>query len=761
MLLPDFSPSGQAFDLIDAFLAQLDKKPSKILNDEDRIGETEWRLCAQCLVLLLRLGLQDAKLQHTHSKLAGALKSTASCASHAILQSPLLAAGLLSALVPLIAAPASAAASAPAAASALATSKTDSPLPHRPAATDGVEPQALIETTLRITISLAPATRAREHDSVGPLISALAKLLPPPAPDAVRLLAASALRTLVTQDESTRCAVVSTPPALANLVHASEPASSEPPSPLVEEAVRALCEVAGGEAAHEVELTNAGAIRLFLRIAAGNGSKDEAAAATPESESGNSELAILSLEALANLADCAIARRAVVNDADGIRMLSSHLIRNACERSYKSAGWVLVSIAVDPDLGEDAVEAGALPGLVAYASSVDDRLREEAAWALANLSSVPSNAAAMAEPSVLSALLTLVGTGGAQPKVGMQAVWAVANLAVHEPLKRSLGEQGAVTALMEQIELRLGGGDVSMSSGENGGSPTGAAIEPARVVLPGGSSGTEDDDAEAEDLARNTLQQSMRAIANLAVDTQNRPRILAAGADGLATVVRAASVGGFAALKEVSARCLVNLSFDTITVSRFVEMGGIDVVCDKLILQDEGSAKIQQEAVLIALNVSTRMPQALVADHHLEALMGLLQPEFTAPEVQERVTRLLYNLSGDGMPSKLALFKHGALNRLHTLVAHADVTESVRAAATEVLQVLGSVLTPTSRRALVQASLLPKNDELEYKSTTRERRVVDRGWSTRGAAPVRSSPLAGNGPRGFVARPIAVGDESD
>ena len=79
-----------------------------------------------------------------------------------------------------------------------------SPLPHRPAATDGVEPQALIETTLRITISLAPATRAREHDSVGPLISALAKLLPPPAPDAVRLLAASALRTLVTHDESTR-----------------------------------------------------------------------------------------------------------------------------------------------------------------------------------------------------------------------------------------------------------------------------------------------------------------------------------------------------------------------------------------------------------------------------------------------------------------------------------------------------------------------------------------------------------------------------
>ena len=55
MLLPDFSPSGQAFDLIDAFLAQLDKKPSKIPNDEDRIGETEWRLCAQCLVLLLSL----------------------------------------------------------------------------------------------------------------------------------------------------------------------------------------------------------------------------------------------------------------------------------------------------------------------------------------------------------------------------------------------------------------------------------------------------------------------------------------------------------------------------------------------------------------------------------------------------------------------------------------------------------------------------------------------------------------------------------
>ena len=419
-----------------------------------------------------------------------------------------------------------------------------------------------------------------------------------------------------------------------------------------------------------------------------------------------------------------------------------------------------MSIAVDPDLGEDAVEAGALPGLVAYASSDDDRLREEAAWALANLSSVPSNAAAMAEPSVLSALLTLVGTGGAQPKVGMQAVWAVANLAVHEPLKRSLGEQGAVTALMEQIELRLGGGDVSMSSGENGGSPTGAAIEPARVVLPGGAAGQRTTTRRRR-TSRATHCSSRCARSPTSPSTRRTARASSPPAPTAATVVRAASVGGFAALKEVSARCLVNLSFDTITVSRFVEMGGIDVVCDKLILQDEGSAKIQQEAVLIALNVSTRMPQALVADHHLEALMGLLQPEFTAPEVQERVTRLLYNLSGDGMPSKLALFKHGALNRLHTLVAHADVTESVRAAATEVLQVLGSVLTPTSRRALVQASLLPKNDELEYKSTTRERRVVDRGWSTRGAAPVRSSPLAGNGPRGFVARPIAVGDESD
>ena len=53
-------------------------------------------------------------------------------------------------------------------------------------------------------------------------------------------------------------------------------------------------------------------------------------------------------------------------------------------------------------------------------------------------SSSGTNAPAMAELRVLNVLVMLVSTSADQPKVAMQAVWAVANLAVHAPLKRPL-----------------------------------------------------------------------------------------------------------------------------------------------------------------------------------------------------------------------------------------------------------------------------------------------------------------------------------
>ena len=192
------------------------------------------------------------------------------------------------------------------------------------------------------------------------------------------------------------------------------------------------------------------------------------------------------------------------------------------------------------------MNAGVLPGIVAYSSSMNERLREEAAWALANLSAISLNAHAMAEPLVITTLLDLVRTGGAQPRVCMQAVWAVANLAVHDYLKRTLVEHGAVEILMEQIRLHLN---------EREGHSAGVS-EPAT-----------DDSIE---LLNSTLQQSVRAVANLAVEAGNRAHV--AAGDGLGIVLRATSLSSFLPLKEVSARCLVHLSFDTHTLQRFIQV---------------------------------------------------------------------------------------------------------------------------------------------------------------------------------------------
>mmetsp|Transcript_45678 Transcript_45678/g.126799 ORF Transcript_45678/g.126799 Transcript_45678/m.126799 type:complete len:88 (-) Transcript_45678:998-1261(-) len=63
------------------------------------------------------------------------------------------------------------------------------------------------------------------------------------------------------------------------------------------------------------------------------------------------------------------------------------ILRSDLELLYKQAGWVLACLAVDPLLSTNLVEGGVLPLLVHYAEKDHEGYQEEAAWALANLSS--------------------------------------------------------------------------------------------------------------------------------------------------------------------------------------------------------------------------------------------------------------------------------------------------------------------------------------------------------------------------------------
>lgn len=464
-----------------------------------------------------------------------------------------------------------------------------------------------------------------------------------------------------------------------------------------------------------------------------------------------SEVGLDVLDALSNLVEGGGARRELL-EAGAMVALSNILEQRAVhgsERAYKAAGWILVSVAVDPELGERAMASGALPGLVAYARSHEARLREEAAWALANLSSVSANAPTLGVLPVVAVLVELSKADASQPKVTMQAVWALANLAVHAALKQMLAQLGAAEALVETVReqtRRLHRADAAVASAAGGGGGGGSVADEQTtrtegvgdVSVAGEAEGAGEEDEEGEELLRNTLHQGVRALANLAVDAANRPRI--AAGDGLPTLLRAfsaATSNGLVALQEVCARCLVSLSFEPDAAQRLVSLGVVDELMQPRLLRSDVCPRLQHEVLVLGLNLSTRAPQALLQDELIAALMAVFEPD-RDPKLQEHAARLLYNLSAVGIPAKLTLFKHGALNRLHGLVAHPDVTDEVRAAAAEVMGALGSVLTPTSRRALVQASLLPNDASLEWRSATHR----PRGWSTRGAAPLRSSPLA-------------------
>ena len=150
---------------------------------------------------------------------------------------------------------------------------------------------------------------------------------------------------------------------------------------------------------------------------------------------------------------------------------------------------------------------------------------------------------------------------------------------------------------------------------------------------------------------------------------------------------------------------------------------------------------LKHEAVLIALNLSTRSPHCLVANSsHLEALLRALEPSRDA-NVIKHAAHALNNLSAGSSQCKMALVNAGALSKLNALCTNAEHTD-VRATAADALCALGGVLTPTSRRAIQAVALrhgggdASEGEKAPWSAAKRSRA------RPRSAAPKRSSPLA-------------------
>ena len=605
-------------------LAYDEKAPA---DAEPAFGEAEFRLCAQCVVLLLRVSSKEAILWRRLSPsglLARALEQCAVCAAGPSLQQHMLASGITAMLVPVLSGNAKAAS----------------------------ESIVLLLPALRTVCTLCTMFDVTQHDQLMGLVTALPPLVCE-APVCVAELAAQALSRLAQMDRSRLLLIDSG--VLPCLVHACDEAVSRPS--VAVEAARAIAGLAEDEC-NEGLIVQHGSVRAMLKILS------QATIRAGSSGEGLSTAADAACESLVCLINSGAYRHALV-DANGIQPLVDTVF-GANEQQSKAAGWMLVSLAVDPSLGEAVVAQGAITGLVEHASSTDERCQEEAAWALANLSAVTANAKPMEDAGIPRFVLAMLRRSS-DMKVKMQLLWTLANLAVQDPLKRVLGDEGVADELVRQLQTTL-----DLPSAEE----------------------------EDEETVNNTLVQTTRALANLAVDATNRQSI--AAADGLPLVLRALDVP---IAKEVATRALVNLTFDSNIAQKLVEGEGIETLTS--LLRCSTAPRVQHEAVRVALNISTRQGRALVTEATLESLVSLIESHGEAL-VREHAANVLCNLTRLDVENKIFFITTGALRRMSRLDLK-DGSTSLQAACSDLMTALASVLTPSSRRALIGASLLPQD----------------------------------------------------
>jgi len=347
----------------------------------------------------------------------------------------------------------------------------------------------------------------------------------------------------------------------------------------------------------------------------------------------------------------------------------------------RAAGWVLVSISVDPELGH-LVAAQSLDGLSAYAQSEDPRLQEEAAWALANLSSIAANADVMATSCVVATLTDLLDRSGRISKVCLQSMWALANLAANDAMKRCIADHGVVAKLTDLLRYWL----VRYNE------------------MSHQSLACADSDAEPEvetDLLLSTIQQTLRVLTNLAGEPTTRTLIAGVDGAGMALLLKAASTP-HDAISEFAIRTLVNLTPDKELARLFVHLDGVQILIAALGRRD--APRLQQVASRLAVNVSLSQEQALAADGILSLLVELLETRHGAM-VQKHAAQVLCNLSEASFQNKMKIVKCGALSKLGQLMSYGAASDDIVAASEAVLCQLAATLTPTSRRAMMQASM--------------------------------------------------------
>jgi len=609
----------------------------------EEVSTQECRLCAQAAVLLLRTSTQQQTSQWRRSQISGmlipSLTVCEACSAHAQgLQGPLISAGVLALLIPLL-------------------------------LTDSLKPPnvvLILERVLQIVCNLTPLITPQVHEQMPSLVAAILPLTVEVSSGRLSELAGRAIR-LMARDEDTRAIVVSAG-AIKTLATCCVRACSDGLCPhLAEEAVRALGNIALSDSFMPT-IVGSGCTQSLLRLVARH-------TASPTRDA--------AFATLSTLSECPEARRIIVAEGGVSHVVAALMAPAISYSTRRAAGWVLVSISVDPELGHLVAVQGALDGLSACAQSEDLRLQEEAAWALANLSSVAANADAMTNSNVAFTLTTLLARSGRIPKVCLQTMWALANLAAHDAMKRRLAENGLVPQLTDLL------GHWLEKVSENVQQPSPDAKRKAEP------------DAETG-LLVSTIQQTLRVLANLAGEATNRTPISGVDGAGMALVIKAASTA-HDVITEFAIRVLVNLTPENELAHLFVQLDGIQVLTAALARSD--APRVQQVASRLAINLSLSEEQALITDGVLQVLVELFDPRHGSL-VQKHAAQVLCNLSAASFQNKMAIVKCGALRKLGRLIEHGRGSDEMLAASEAVMRQLAAALTPTSRRAMMQASML-------------------------------------------------------
>jgi len=223
-----------------------------------------------------------------------------------------------------------------------------------------------------------------------------------------------------------------------------------------------------------------------------------------------------------------------------------------------------------------------------------------------------------------------------------------------------------------------------------------------------------------------TLMQAARGIANLAVAPENRHRLMAEGA--IRTLVEYVS-SPYESVQEAVARSLVNLSYERECALCVIEAGGVEPITALLSSPHE---RVQQEATWVIVNFSVCVDDGsssedvigdLLGDNVLVPLINMLHS--TSASIQEQAAWALANLSRNPT-NKMKIISLGALEILREL--HKSKCDEVQAASGQVLNSIGQVLTPNSRRVIFRAQGHPVLDSSKR--------------------PAKGSPLAKEGAQG-------------